>query len=214
MTVPLAGRLRTATKDLHHAVERAGVMRSLLRGQLPRDDYLLLLRNLHAIYQALESGFTRQGSHPQLQPLRQPALARLDALTQDLDALHGPGWYQALPLRPAARDYVDHLNELAASRPALLAAHAYVRYLGDLSGGQMLARIVAQGLQLPPGEGVAFYDFGPAEQVKALALGFRVALDQIAVDETQALALVDEACAAFSRHRELFEQLERQPGVH
>ncbi len=66
MTVPLAGRLRAATKELHTVVERAGVMQPLLRGQLPRTDYLRLLRNLHPIYHALETGLAQAGPEAEL----------------------------------------------------------------------------------------------------------------------------------------------------
>jgi heme oxygenase len=61
---------------------------------------------------------------------------------------------------------------------------------------------------------VSFYDFGPPEQVAAVAGAFRDGLDRIAPDEAAAQLLVDEACAAFARHRELFEQLERPLAVH
>lgn len=208
MSVPLAQRLRSATHDLHRQVERAGVMPALLRGRLPRAGYLALLRNLHAIYQPLEEGLARHAGHAALAPLLHPSLARVVALTHDLDILHGPGWAQ-LPLQPAAQAYAARLRAVAVDQPALLAAHAYVRYLGDLSGGQMLARIVAQGLQLPAGQGVAFYDFGSADQVAQVAAAFRHGLDHIAADELSAQALVDEACSAFARHRDLFEQLEQ-----
>jgi heme oxygenase len=214
MTVPLAARLRVATKDLHQAVERAGVMRRLLRGQLPRADYGALLRNLHAVYRALEPALARHAGHPQLQPVHHPQLARTAALAADLQALHGPGWADDLPLQPAAAAYAEHLVKLAEQRPGLLAAHAYVRYLGDLSGGQVLAAIVSRSLQLAPGQAVSFYDFGPAEQVAALARGLRQGLDHIARDEADADALVDEACSAFERHRQLFEQLDRPLALH
>lgn len=214
MTVPLAERLRTATRDLHRSVERAGPMPALLRGRLPRAGYLALLRNLHPLYEALESGLVRHAAHPQLSPLQLPPLARAGALAADLDALHGPGWARVLPLCAAAQDYVEHLRLLADRQPALLAAHAYVRYLGDLHGGQVLARLVGQGLQLPAGQGVSFYDFGGAERVAARVHAFRLGLDAIAPDEAAAQALVDEACGAFERHRELFEQLERPAELH
>ena len=92
----------------------------------------------------------------------------------------------------------------------MFAAHAYVRYLGDLSGGQMLARIVANSLCLAPNQGVSFYDFGSTENVKRLAQEFRAGLDLLA-DEESAQTVVDEACAAFARHRDLFEQLAPVP---
>jgi heme oxygenase (biliverdin-producing, ferredoxin) len=209
MTVSLSARMRAATKDLHAAVERAGAMGSLLQGKLSRAGYLALLRNLHAIYRALEAGLA-----PQPVPATWRVLARADALERDLDALLGPGRTAAPALQPAAVSYVAHLQGLAAARPALLAAHAYVRYLGDLNGGQVLARLVAKALHLQPGEAVAFYDFGPAERVAELAQAFRQDLDAWPRDALEADALVDEARSAFERHRELFEQLGSGADVH
>jgi hypothetical protein len=63
--------------------------------------------------------------------------------------LHGPGWAHRLTTVPAAAAYATTCKQLSATRPALLAAHVYVRYLGDLNGGQMLSRIVAKGLGWP-----------------------------------------------------------------
>ena len=60
---PLTTRLREATRLLHTEVERAGVMRLLLRGQLDRVGYCMLLRNLHAIYAALEAGIGQHSAH-------------------------------------------------------------------------------------------------------------------------------------------------------
>ena len=45
----LALQLRTDTRALHTEVERTGVMRLLLRGQLDRAGYCALLRTLHAV---------------------------------------------------------------------------------------------------------------------------------------------------------------------
>lgn len=38
-------------------------------------------------------------------------------------------------------------------------AHAYVRYLGDLSGGQFIRRRIAKAYGLEDSAGVSFYDF-------------------------------------------------------
>lgn len=213
MSIPLAARLREATRELHTEVERAGVMRSLLRGELGRTGYCALLRNLHALYEPLEQGLARHAGHPALAALVDPALFRSDVLAQDLATLHGPRWADEIAVVPAARDYAAHLRDLDAAAPLHLAAHAYVRYLGDLSGGQMLTQRVARQLDLADGRGVAFYDFGPAAAVAARAKALRLALDQLARDEDEAVALVDEACAAFLRHRHLFEAL-APPAAH
>ncbi len=187
-------------------------MRRLLRGALAQPGYCLLLRNLHAVYDALESALETAlpaaGPPSALQALVPPALKRAPSLQQDLLVLHGSAWRAQLPLAPAAQSYAQRLHALGAQQPQLLSAHAYVRYLGDLNGGQMLARLVAPVLQTPDGQGLAFYAFEGTASVDDLKTNFRQALDLQAADEPQAQALVQEACSAFERHRELFEQLD------
>lgn len=205
MAILIATRLRDATSALHTEVERAGVMRQLLRGQLELIGYCRLLRNLHAVYAALEAGLLQHASERGLAVLRCEPLFRSDALAKDLNFLHGADWTDAIPLTLAATQYAEHLHALAARAPPLLGAHAYVRYLGDLSGGQMLTRVVARSLGLQSEQGLHFYDFGNAEAVVKLANQFRLGLDSMADNEANAQALVDEACAAFARHKTLFE---------
>lgn len=63
----------------------------------------------------------------------------------------------------ALSDYTARLQFLAASPSqtavARLLAHAYVRYLGDLSGGQFVKRQLGKVYGLEDGFGLAFYDF-------------------------------------------------------
>ena len=207
MAIPITERLKEATRTLHTEVERAGVMRLLLRGQLERVEYCCMLRNFHAIYGELERGFVRHASHPALVALHCEPLFRSKALREDLNVLHGADWADSIALTEAAKSYVEHLHGLSERTPLMLGAHAYVRYLGDLSGGQMLTRIVTRSFDLPPGEGVNFYAFGGVDDVKCLAQTFRLGLDRLADTESSAQGLVDEACAAFTRHRSLFEEL-------
>ncbi len=182
-------------------------MAQLLRGQLDRAGYVELLGNLHAIYESLEAG-ARQNAHlPELAALELTPLFRCRAIEQDLLVLHGPRWRDRRVLVAAAQDFASHLQALSRTAPLLLAAHAYVRYLGDLSGGQMLTRVVSKGLLLEPGHGVDFYDFGDAATVRQRKQAFRVALDALAGNETLAGQLVEEACNSFKRHKDLFEQL-------
>ena len=96
-----------------------------------------------------------------------------------------------------------------ANRAELLVAHAYVRYLGDLSGGQILRRVVAESLHLADGTGTAFYEFSGDAAV--LADRFRTRLDSIRADETVVEDIVAEARSAFAFHVSLFEELAAAP---
>jgi heme oxygenase len=208
LTTGLADALRHGTRTLHTEVERCEFMRTLLRGQMERKAYCLLLRSLHALYASLEAALEASREHALLAGIQDPRLFRAAALARDLDTLHGPGWAGALAVQPAGQAYRLHLQTLASSQPDLLLAHAYVRYLGDLSGGQQLKRIVGRSLALPAGlAGVAFYHFGDEAETAALTAAFRKHLAQVPVSERDIGRIVIEAQDAFGRHRELFEQL-------
>lgn len=201
----LAARLREQTWPLHRQVERAGIMPTLLGGRLPRAGYCVLLRNLREIYRTLEDALRRHAGEAALSPIVLPPLFRADALAADLTALQGRGW-EALPLMPAAGAYVRRLQALDRRQPARLVAHAYVRYLGDLAGGQIVGRIVGESLRLAGDRGRRFYDFGGQARASELSGLLRAGLDSTAVD-AHAAAIIDEAKLAFRLHARLFEQL-------
>ena len=206
--IGLAARLRAATQPAHRLAEHSGFMRDLLQGRVHRGIYCLLLRNLHALYEALEAGLDRHADAPAVAPLRFPACYRTAPLARDLALLHGPGW-DALPCVPAMHAHVARITQLSAQQPTLLAAHAYVRYLGDMSGGQLLAGIVRRALALDEHAGTAFYRFD--EDVGAMKKAFRASLDALPVDAATADDIVAEAIDAFARHVILFDELETTP---
>lgn len=204
----LTGLLRAATRDLHVAAERAGMMPALLRGELARGGYVRLLRNLHALYVSLEQALARPDGHPGVASLRLPGLERADALAADLDALHGRGW-ALLPVADATLAYCRRVEQLARSMSERLAAHVYVRYLGDLSGGQILRGVVTRSLELADARGVAFYAFGSDENVRAFKAALIDRLNRVPCNELEASGIVDEARDSFARHIALFEELAR-----
>lgn len=195
----LAARLRQATAALHREVEGSALIAELLRGRLARPDYCALLRNLHPLYEALEARLPGSALPAGIVDAR---LARLAAIEADLVALHGPDW-QALPVADVALAYRDHLLTLDDAR---LVAHAYVRYLGDLAGGQTLGRIVERAY----GATAAFHRF-PAPGVAELARRFRSALDAPELPASQHDRIVEEARAGFARHAALFAALQPLP---
>ncbi len=214
MSLPrLADRLKVETAALHASVERSVYLSRLMGGQLQRPAYCALLRSLLPIYAALEDALTRHDCHVLIAPVWQPAMRRSAALRADLIALHGSDWADALTPVPQALSYADRLREVDRCAPALLLAHAYVRYLGDLSGGQVLRKIVGRNLALADGRGLAFYDFGGVDATRALSRGFRAGLESMNPDAATSDALLEEATNAFGRHQCLFDELAQQQAL-
>jgi len=207
-TLPLlAAQLRSATRTQHAEVERAGIMPILLRGALPVHVYVALLRNLHAIYATLEPALTRLAHDPRIASVCRTDLFRLPALESDLTALSPEQRWHELPVEAATEAYVTRVLSAANDDPVRLVAHAYVRYLGDLNGGQMLSRIVLRLTEHLTASGVAFYDFGGDVAAAKHARDFRNALDSLPLTEAEVDAVVGEAMWAFKQHGLIFEAL-------
>lgn len=67
---------------------------------------------------------------------------------------------------PALSNFLTHIHDLstAPDQAPLLLAHAYVRYLGDLSGGQIIGGRIKRAYSLKDKDGTAFYDFSAKGQ--------------------------------------------------
>jgi heme oxygenase len=209
VAVGLAAALHDGTKALHTEAERSGVMAALLRGQASRDAYVRLLASLHAIYDALETSLERHRTHAVLGPLYEPSFARRAALEADLAVAVGPDWSAHVPVPPLAQAYAAHLVTLAEAAPERLIAHAWLRYLGDLNGGQILARLVraADALADIP---TRFYEFPALSDPRGAAATWKSRLDALALDDATRHALVAEAVQGFERHIALFRAIADQ----
>jgi heme oxygenase len=206
MAVELARLLREGTAEVHRAAERMTLIQALLRGLTDRSTYADLVAAYLEIYSALETALRCCADHPALAPLVLPELWRCEALASDLAALLGDG---PAPRRSsAARAYADRIRGLAAGDPALLVAHAYTRYLGDLAGGQVLGRIIGRALDLRPGAGLDFYVFAAIDDLPAYRDAYRRRLDALPIDAATAARIVDEARVAFSCNMAVFGELE------
>lgn len=202
-THSLSSRLRAETREAHRAAERSPLLRRLLRHELTREAYASFLAALARVYGALEEGLRRHRELPALAPLVWPALWRSDALARDLEALLGAGWGARIDEDRAADGYVERLEWLADEEPVLLAAHAYTRYLGDLSGGQILRGAAAA---VAP-EALAFYAFPQLGDLDAARASFRARLDALPLSPRVEGALVAEAREAFALSAALMDAL-------
>lgn len=200
---PLPASIVTAlylrTKTLHVEAERTGIIRDLLRGDASRDGYVLLLRNLLPAYLAMEQGLERHRASPHLGQLAAYRFDRAGAIEADLVSLCGERWSQDVPLLAAAGVYAGRIAKAAEGDGARLIAHAYTRYLGDLSGGQILQRLLARSLQLRPPE-LSFYEFPRFSDLEALKTDYRQALDRAGALFPDGDAVVEEGALAFSHN--------------
>jgi heme oxygenase len=172
--VILSLQLKSATKRIHTEAERTGYIAELLTGQPPLFKYCLLLRNLQPVYAALEQAIVTHAAD--LPQFTDAALRRREAIDHDLRNIVHSTQQSNLPLLAACDAYVSRVQYLSQHRPALLNAHAWVRYFGDLSGGQILARMLHSKYALEP-EQLTFYQFHGIADIEACKDDIRSGLD-------------------------------------
>jgi heme oxygenase len=202
LPVSVVTALYLRTKTLHLEAERSGIIRELLRGSANRAGYILLLRNLLPAYQAMEQGLARHRKTPGIGALANYRLDRAPAIESDLVALCGEAWQHEIPLLPAGDRYARRVTQAAQGGGARLIAHAYTRYLGDLSGGLILQRLLARSLELQPAE-LSFYDFPKYPDLAALKATYREALDRAGTLASEPEAIVEEGALAFTLNIDL-----------
>jgi heme oxygenase (biliverdin-producing, ferredoxin) len=191
----LSDMLREATRSLHVQAERSGIIGQLLRGGGTREAYALLLRNLLPAYRAMEEGLVCHERSPGLRAVVREELFRVPALESDLERLAGTAWRKSLPLLPAGVRYADRVSA-AADGGLRLVAHAYLRYLGDLSGGQIMKRLLAKSLGLEV-EALAFYDFPAIADLSSFKSEYRKAIDGAMALVVDPADIIDEAVVGF-----------------
>jgi heme oxygenase (biliverdin-producing, ferredoxin) len=196
----LSAAMRAASQQQHDTAERSPFISELLRGGLDRRAYVAYLVRLRAIYAALEEAVRRQRRDPVIAAVYDPALERLPAIEADLQY-----WSDGSPksfTSPAAESYCRRLE--CIDNGAALLAHHYTRYLGDLSGGQIIGRTLDRVFDLA-GTGLAFYAF--PMQPKGYKRNYRARLDGLGLTAEHVGMLLSEVTLAFRLNQDLLDEL-------
>lgn len=207
---PLSVALRETTSAAHASAENSTFITDLMEGRACRRAFVALAVQQYVIYRAMEDVISAHyGDHPLLAGVHDPRLARVSALESDLTALVGPDFAVrlaagTLPICPATVAYATILRERHS--PERILANHYVRYLGDLSGGQVIARLVQRHYGIGD-EALAFYRFDGIEKLKPYKDDYRAALDAIAMTDAQRSATLAAAVEAFALNEAVFADL-------
>ncbi|XP_016098463.1 heme oxygenase 1a [Sinocyclocheilus grahami] len=210
----LSEQIKAATKDIHVRAENTQLMLNYQKGQITQTQYKLLLCSLYEIYRALEEELDRNADHPAVQPIYFPQeLARLESLELDLEHFFGPHWRERVTVPAATHRYTQRLREIGKNCPDLLVAHAYTRYLGDLSGGQVLGKITQKSLGLSGNKGVLFFLFPGVTSPNRFKQLYRSRMNSIELTEQQRREVLDEATRAFEFNIEVFDDLQKMLSI-
>jgi len=97
---------------------------------------------------------------------------------------------------------------VAKEKPHLLVGHQYIRYLGDVFGGEIMSNMARKSLKLDAGYGTRFYQFDKISSKTEFIEGWYARLNKIDLTQQQKDEIVDEANMAFDLNVEIFKELQ------
>ncbi|MDO9395300.1 MAG: biliverdin-producing heme oxygenase [Herbiconiux sp.] len=204
--IPFSQALRERTWTGHSDSEGAGFMTDLMSGKGSRDDYIALVAQHFFIYEAIEAAAERMKNDPVAAAFISPKLTRLPAIEEDLRFLIGDDWKSRITPLPTTARYVRRIDEVAATWNGGFIAHHYTRYLGDLSGGQIIRTLMQRQFGFET-NGVGFYLFGDIAKPKEFKETYRSQLDAVDWDDAERERVIDEVLVAYRFNTELFLDL-------
>lgn len=171
--------LKELTAEVHAEAENQPFIKSIFAGNVDKSKYTSYVYQLMNLYAILESYGDDHFIFYGMEDLKRAKAAELD-----WTELVGDSKWQHT-LNASTVKYMNYITSIKDD-PKKLLAHIYVRHMGDLFGGQMLAK-------LTPGNG-QMYKF---EDVPKL-----IGLVRSKVD----VSLADEAIVAFKHNIEMVKE--------
>jgi len=174
--------LKELTHEQHRRAETRPFVKVLFSGNVNPKLYATYLKNQHPMYEILEVCAMPHGLLSGL-----PEIRRAPAILSDFIELWGSDNPEEPKMCPVVDEYIKYILSIKDD-PKKLMAHIYVRHMGDLSGGQMIAKRV-------PGSG-KYYQFG--DEPEKIKEAIRAKLDD---------SLADEARVCFDFAAKFFDQM-------
>jgi len=199
--------LRERSSGSHSRSEHAGFMADLLKGEGSREDYINLVAQHYFIYEALEAAGDLMGNDPVASVFITDKLTRLPALEADLAFLIGDDWREKITPLSTTQRYVERIRKVGSTWAGGFVAHHYTRYLGDLSGGIFIGRVMARRFGFET-NGIGFYLFDAIADPNEFKNVYREQLDSAPWDEEERERVINEVILAYKFNTELFEELE------
>lgn len=172
--------LKELTKDAHSNAERQEFVKILFSGNIDSELYASYLKNQHPQYEILEVCAMPHGLLNGLHDIRRAPAIMADYLELKKDTETDP------QILPVVERYIKYILSIKDD-PKRLMAHLYVRHMGDLAGGQMIAKRI-------PGSG-KYYQFEDPDTLKT------------AIRERLNDDMADEAKVCFQYAKEFFQEM-------
>ena len=198
--------IRNASHTLHSASEHTGYIKRILAKNATKEGYGEYLYNLSAMYKAIEDALDKNSTHPVVKDFITKELYRHELIEKDIKYLLGDK-VSSMNLLASTIASIARINELANTKPELIVAYAYTRFLADLFGGRMFYELFSKEYKIE-NEGLNYYSFVCIDDMRGYAMRYGSKLSSMSLADNLKTEFINEVNNAYIYNLAISNELE------
>ena len=198
--------IRQASHALHSASEHTGYIKRIMTKTATKEGYGEYLYNLSAMYKAIEDSLEKNSDNPIVKDFITKELYRYELIQKDIKHLLGDK-ASSMTLLASTVSCIARINELATTKPELIVAYAYTRFLADLFGGRLFYELFSKEYKIED-EGLNYYKFEGIDDMRGYAMGYGARLSGINISDDLKTEFINEVNNAYIYNLAISNELE------
>lgn len=187
--------IREKTSLLHSAAENTGYIKKLVDGIASVEGYAEYIYNLEKMYKAIEDALDKNENNAVINPFVTKELYRSKLIRKDLEFLLG-GKLNSMKLLASTEACVAKIEELSETKPELVVAYAYTRFLADLFGGRTFLSLLSTSYKIS-NEGLNYYQFPEINDLRGYVMKYHNMLAEINLSDEMKIDFINEVNNAY-----------------
>lgn len=187
--------IREKTSLLHSAAENTVYIKKLVDGTASVDGYAEYIYNLEKMYKAIENALDKNENNDVVKPFVTKELYRSELMRKDLNFLLGDK-LNSMKLLASTEACVAKIEELSETKPELVVAYAYTRFLADLFGGRTFLSLLSTSYKIS-NEGLNYYQFPEINDLRGYVMKYHNMLADINLSDEMKVDFINEVNNAY-----------------
>ncbi len=198
--------IREKTSLLHSAAENTGYIKKLVDGIASVEGYAEYIYNLEKMYKAIEDALDKNENNAVINPFVTKELYRSKLIRKDLEFLLGDK-LNSMKLLASTEACVAKIEELSQTKPELIVAYAYTRFLADLFGGRTFLSLLSTSYKIA-NEGLNYYQFPEINDLRGYVMKYHNMLAEINLSDEMKIDFINEVNNAYIYNLAISNELE------
>ena len=177
--------IREKTSLLHRAAENTGYIKKLVDGTASVDGYA----------EYIENALDKNENNDVVKPFVTKELYRSELMRKDLNFLLGDK-LNSMKLLASTEACVAKIEELSETKPELVVAYAYTRFLADLFGGRTFLSLLSTSYKIS-NEGLNYYQFPEINDLRGYVMKYHNMLADINLSDEMKVDFINEVNNAY-----------------